>query len=94
MRGCSVEGCLRPHKAKGWCNMHYERSRNGLPVEADPGEDILDRLARAKVPKRAVAATLANEIPEQVDAALVQLASYALRWTRSSPLNRSGGRWG
>ena len=25
-RQCSVEGCNRKHKAKGWCHLHYKRS--------------------------------------------------------------------
>lgn len=31
-RRCSIEGCSRPHVARGWCHRHYERwSRNGDP---------------------------------------------------------------
>lgn len=30
--GCSVVGCDRPHKARGWCNMHYRRVMRGNPV--------------------------------------------------------------
>jgi hypothetical protein len=26
---CSVDGCKRPHLARGWCNMHYLRYRRG-----------------------------------------------------------------
>lgn len=22
---CSIEGCTRPHRARGWCNQHYQR---------------------------------------------------------------------
>lgn len=25
IRTCSVEGCQRPHAARGWCSMHYRR---------------------------------------------------------------------
>jgi len=28
MRGCDVEGCNRPHHAKGLCQSHYKRGRN------------------------------------------------------------------
>lgn len=24
-RTCSVDGCEKPHKGRGWCNMHYTR---------------------------------------------------------------------
>lgn len=31
-RTCSVDGCDRPHRSKGWCNAHYSRVlRNGVP---------------------------------------------------------------
>jgi hypothetical protein len=32
---CTVEGCGRPHEAKGYCNFHYIRARNGKPF-SDP----------------------------------------------------------
>lgn len=32
-RTCSVEGCGRPFRSKGWCNMHYQRwIKYGDPV--------------------------------------------------------------
>jgi hypothetical protein len=30
MKLCSVEGCVKPHLAKGYCNGHYRRYRLGL----------------------------------------------------------------
>lgn len=33
-RICSVEGCGRPHKAKGFCSGHKYRVDNGLPLDA------------------------------------------------------------
>jgi hypothetical protein len=34
MRGCSVEGCDRPHDAKGLCTIHYQRwLRHGVPTD-------------------------------------------------------------
>jgi hypothetical protein len=36
-RTCSEPDCPRPHKAKGLCNMHYERRRLGMqPRSATP----------------------------------------------------------
>lgn len=29
---CSCEGCLRPHYAKGLCNAHWQRLRDGRPL--------------------------------------------------------------
>jgi len=26
---CTVEGCKRPYRAKGYCNVHYKRWRTG-----------------------------------------------------------------
>lgn len=31
---CSVEGCERPYQAKGYCLLHYQRSRSGRPLNA------------------------------------------------------------
>jgi hypothetical protein len=33
-RGCDVEDCEQPHKAKGYCPHHYDRLLRGLPVAA------------------------------------------------------------
>ena len=33
-RACSVAGCDRPHKARGWCGFHYDRWFAGLPLDA------------------------------------------------------------
>ncbi len=27
---CKVEGCRRPYRAKGYCNVHYKQWRKGL----------------------------------------------------------------
>ena len=36
---CSVDGCERPHIAKGYCSMHWQRAKlYGEPGEADPRE--------------------------------------------------------
>lgn len=32
-RTCSVEGCDRPHKGWGWCELHLRRSQTGLPLD-------------------------------------------------------------
>lgn len=30
---CAIDGCTRPHDARGWCSMHYRRwRRNGDPL--------------------------------------------------------------
>ena len=47
MKKCSVEGCERRVKAKGYCPMHYQRHRTGLPLDLQAGtpwsdeEDLL-----------------------------------------------------
>ncbi len=28
-RSCSVKGCKRPYRAKGYCNVHYKKWRKG-----------------------------------------------------------------
>ena len=28
-RKCSIEGCKRPYRAKGYCNVHYKQWRQG-----------------------------------------------------------------
>lgn len=33
--GCSVEGCKRPHAAKGFCSMHWKQNRKALRFTAD-----------------------------------------------------------
>ena len=34
---CSVDNCGRPHRSKGWCQMHYARVlRHGSPGDAQP----------------------------------------------------------
>ena len=34
MKLCSVEGCERGSAARGYCQTHYRRSRNGQPLDA------------------------------------------------------------
>lgn len=37
---CSIIGCGRPHLAKGWCAMHYQRwQRHGDPVKTSRAPD-------------------------------------------------------
>jgi hypothetical protein len=39
MRRCSIEGCNRPHEARGWCSKHYQRwLRTGEAVGPSPEE--------------------------------------------------------
>ena len=35
---CTVDGCARPHLAKGLCSMHYSRKRKGLPLDTPAQE--------------------------------------------------------
>lgn len=35
-RTCTIEGCERPHKARGWCRLHYRRwTTTGDPERVD-----------------------------------------------------------
>lgn len=34
MKLCTVEGCERHVRAKGFCGLHYQRHRNGVPLDA------------------------------------------------------------
>lgn len=34
MKNCNVAGCGRTHSAKGLCNLHYLRQKNGTPQDA------------------------------------------------------------
>lgn len=40
-RSCGVDGCLRPHKARGYCHAHYLRlwREQSLPVDDDDSTD-------------------------------------------------------
>lgn len=31
---CSIDGCLRPYKCKGFCAFHYKRFQTGIPLDA------------------------------------------------------------
>lgn len=54
-RTCSVDGCERQIKTRGWCNMHYQRVMKGRPL--GPAEPLQVRAPApvrfwAKVDKR------------------------------------------
>ena len=36
IKKCSVEGCERKHKTKGYCSMHYQRHYRGSPLSGRP----------------------------------------------------------
>lgn len=42
-RGCSVDGCDRPHRAHGFCQKHDDRFRKGTPIDR-PTRDPEDPL--------------------------------------------------
>ncbi len=42
-RMCSVEGCGKEHRARGYCDLHYQRwNRHGDPVAGGPAQPRLD----------------------------------------------------
>lgn len=32
---CSVDGCSRPHKCRGYCAVHYQQWRRGIPIAVE-----------------------------------------------------------
>lgn len=43
---CTVAGCLRPDRVRGWCAMHYKRwLAHGNPLITYPDKPLMDRLA-------------------------------------------------
>jgi len=36
MRTCTIEGCDRPSKTRGYCNLHYLRLQRGKDMNAPP----------------------------------------------------------
>lgn len=54
MKGCSIEGCLGDHLARGWCNRHYLRwKRHGDPEggEESPSTTPEERFERYTIPE-------------------------------------------
>lgn len=46
-RTCSIDGCEKPHLARGWCSMHYERwKHHGDPMYTAPSSPIERLLLR------------------------------------------------
>ena len=50
---CSVDGCERPHKARGYCSGHYKRWQEGRPINEPMGHsgcsvDGCDRPSRVR----------------------------------------------
>jgi|TARA_B110000467_G_C18255653_1_gene443184 G:T-mismatch repair DNA endonuclease (very short patch repair protein) len=51
---CSIEGCKRPHQAKGYCDMHYRRKRrrpNEDPSTTESRESINKKISDALTDK-------------------------------------------
>lgn len=64
MRPCAVEGCPRPHFAKGWCNTHYYRLRRNGTLDL---KSVVRAAPKAKAPrpeKRECAAPGCNAIED------------------------------
>lgn len=48
---CSIEGCNAPHKARGWCRLHYERwQRTGSPIERSDLDRLMEKVSRGEYP--------------------------------------------
>jgi len=44
-RTCSIDGCAKPSRCRGWCKMHYWRwKRRGDPRKGRPQRDVGERL--------------------------------------------------
>lgn len=37
MKQCTVDGCGKPVKARGWCSMHYQRWKDGRAMDSPAG---------------------------------------------------------
>ena len=47
-RECLIDGCLRPHEAKGYCRLHYQQWRRENPDLPRCSVDGCEKVARAK----------------------------------------------
>lgn len=44
MNQCKVFGCTEKHSAKGFCNLHYQRKLQGIPMEGRPRPTLRERI--------------------------------------------------
>lgn len=49
-RICSADNCTRPHLARGFCSMHWQRWKATRPADWSPAWGTLEDRIRAKIP--------------------------------------------
>ena len=71
-RTCDLPGCSRPYKALGMCGLHYQRHRDGRPLDLQPQRadyrEMLDLIAHGVDPLDA-----ARRVGVNVEAASKQM---------------------
>lgn len=76
-RTCSIDGCGKPLKARGWCNVHHMRYlRHGDPLNYPDGKPIWTRKGHAPGPRADQPQMYPSRTPGEV---IEQIYRHAVR---------------